>query len=122
MPVKYYNKMYNIIYLTLSPPSVIFLLPCRKRAERRAVARAAGWRSWRTNLTRTDREARVNTHTRSITSANTSRPGSVPFCLKLPFEWRRSPGMPTPIHEPGETTSQRAFQHFKEEMINHTDI
>lgn len=94
---------------------VIFLLPCRKRAERRAAARAAGWRSWRTNLTRTAPEARVSTHTRSITSANTSRPGSVPFCLKPPFEWRRSPGMPTPIREPGELNLAKSGLALKRE-------
>lgn len=54
---------------------------------------------------RTALAARVSTLTRSITSANTSHPGFVPFCLKLPFEWKRSLGMLTPIREPGEGTT-----------------
>lgn len=119
----------NLSSSYISPPPsvclVIFLPPCRKRAERRAVARAAAWRSWRTSLTRTAPEARVSTHTRSTTSENTSRHGSVPFCLKLPSEWKRSRGTPTPTHEPGETTTQKQendSSHVLKMMNRHLDM
>lgn len=67
------------------------------------MARAVAWRSWRTSLTRTALGVRASTRTRFITLANTSHHGSVPSCLKLPFEWRRSPGMLTRTRGHGET-------------------
>ena len=74
----------------------------RKKAVRRAVVKAVGWRSLRISPTQMDRAGRASTPTRSTTLACTFPAGSAPSCPKRRWGLKRSPGTPTLTPAPGE--------------------
>ncbi len=80
----------------------------RKRAERKAVVKAAGWRSSRISPTQMDRVGRASTPTRSTILACTFPAGSAPSCPKQHWGLKRSHGTPTLTPAPGEVCCRRA--------------